>query len=348
MPNIVDIFNNRAFSALELTNAINVMPNAYNRIEELGVFNNEPVATTQVAVQFMNGVLNLLPTRERLAPPTYGLPEKRNVRSFVIPHIPHEDFVFAAEVQNILAVSGGNLNPNALENVQDLVNRKLARMQAKHAITWEHMRAGAIKGQLLDSDGSTIYNWFTEFGVTEQVINFNFTNATPISVQNVIRSLTRYLEDNLLGETMTGVRVLCSPEWFDALIKHPSVTTAYQYFAAQQNILREDVRRGFNFMGVVFEEYRGTATQMNEDKTTTVRKFIPANEARAFPEGTMDTFSAYWGPADFIESVNAMGQQLYVKQATDLEFQRWVKLHTQSNPLFVCKRPALLARLTMS
>jgi hypothetical protein len=347
MPNIVDIFNNKAFSALELTNAINVMPNAYNRIEELGVFNNEPVATTQVAIQFMNGVLNLLPTRERLAPPTYGMPEKRNVRSFVIPHIPHEDFVFAAEVQNILAVGGGTLNPNVLENVQDLVNRKLARMQAKHAITWEHMRAGALKGQLLDSDGSTIYNWFTEFGVTEKVIDFAFSNAAT-DVQSIIRSLYRYLEDSLLGEVMTGIRVLTSPEWFDALISHASVKTAYQYFAAQQNILREDVRRGFNFMGITFEEYRGTATQMNEDKTTTVRKFIPANEARAFPEGTIDTFSAYWGPADFIESVNAMGQQLYVKQATDLEFQRWVKLHTQSNPLFVCKRPSLLVRLTKS
>lgn len=347
MPNIVDIFNNKAFSALELTGAINVMPNAYNRIGELGVFNNEPVATTQVAVQFMNGVLNLLPTRERLAPPTYGMPEKRNVRSFVIPHIPHEDFVFAAEVQNILAVSGGGLNPNALENVQDLVNRKLARMQAKHAITWEHMRAGALKGQLLDSDGSTIYNWFTEFGVTEKVINFVFSVGTT-NIPGVIRSISRYLEDSLTGEVMTGVRILCSPEFFDALIVHPTVVNAYQYFAAQQNILREDVRRGFNYMGVVFEEYRGVATQMNEDKTTTPRKFIPTNEARVFPEGTLDTFSAYWGPADFIESVNAMGQQLYVKQATDLEFQRWVKLHSQSNPLFVCKRPSLLVRLTMS
>jgi hypothetical protein len=347
MPNILDIFNGRAFSALELTNAINIVPNAYNRLEQLGIFGNTPVATTQIAIQFMNGVLNLLPTRERLAPPTYGMPEKRNIRSFVIPHIPHEDFVFAAEVQNILALSGGNLNPNALENVADLVNRKLARMQAKHAITWEHMRAGAIKGQLLDSDGSTIYNWFTEFGVTEKVIDFPFTTTTT-NVQTIIRSLTRYLEDNLLGETMTGTLVLTSPEWFDAFISHPSVTTAYQYFAAQQNILREDVRRGFNFMGVQFEEYRGTATQMNEDKTTTVRKFIPANEARVVPLGTQETFEAFWGPADFIESVNAMGQQIYVKQAPDLEFQRFVKMHTQSNPLFVCKRPSLLVRLTKS
>jgi hypothetical protein len=347
MPNIVDIFNNKAFSALELTNAINVIPNAYNRIEQLGIFNTEPVPTTQVAVQFMNGVLNLLPTRERLAPPTYGLPEKRNIRSFVIPHIPHEDFVFAAEVQNILAVSGGNLNPNALENVQDLVNRKLARMQAKHAITWEHMRAGAIKGQLLDSDGSTIYNWFTEFGVTEKVINFVFSVGTT-NIPGIIRSISRYLEDSLTGEVMTGVRVLCSPEFFDALIVHPTIVNAYQYFASQQNIMREDVRRGFTYMGVTFEEYRGVATQMNEDKTTTPRKFIPTSEARVVPEGTLDTFSAYWGPADFIESVNAMGQQLYVKLATDLEFQRWVKLHTQSNPLFVCKRPSLLVRLTMS
>lgn len=347
MPTILDIFNTKPFSAVELTGAINVVPNTYNRLEQLGVFATEPVPTTSVAIQFVNGILNLLPTRERLGPPSLGMPEKRNLRAFLIPHIPHEDFVFAAEVQNLLAVTGGGLNALALENVQALVNRKLARMKAKHAITWEHMRAGAIKGQLLDSDGSTIYNWFTEFGVTEKVIDFPFSNAAT-DAQALIRSVWRYLEDNLFGEVMTGVRVLCSPEWFDALISHASVKTAYQYFAAQQNILREDVRRGFNFMGVTFEEYRGTATQMNEDKTTTVRKFIPTNEARVFPEGTLDTFTGYWAPADFIEAVNMMGEQIYAKQAVDGEFQRFVKLHTQSNPLFVCKRPQLLVRLTKS
>jgi hypothetical protein len=346
MATILDIFNNRQFSAAELTQAINVVPNTYGRVNELGVFRDEPIATTTVAVEFNNGVLNLLPTRERGGPPSYGMAEKRNMRAFVIPHIPHEDFVTAGEVQNLIGLAGG-VGALALEGVEAVVNRKLARMRAKHAITLEHMRMGSLKGQLLDYDGSVIYNWFTEFGVTEKVINFPFS-VTTTDVPGIITSMLRWIEDNLLGEVSDGVRVFCSPEWFDALVAHSSVKDAYRYFARAQDPVLGDVRRGFEVRGAVFEEYRGSATQMNEDKTTTVRKFIPTNEARAFPENTQDTFVNYWAPADFIETVNVLGQQIYVKQAIDQEFQRYVKIHTQSNPLAICQRPATLVRLTMS
>lgn len=346
MPGILDIFSNRQFSAAELTGAINVVPNTYGRMNELGVFRSEPVPSTTVAVQMVNGVLNLLPTRERGGPPSYGMPEKRNMRAFVIPHIPHEDFVLAGEVQNLIGLAGG-MNANLLENVQAVVLRKLARMRAKHAITLEHMRMGSLKGQLLDSDGSTIYNWFTEFGITEKVVNFPFS-VTTTDVPALVTSVVRWVEDNLLGEVSTGVRVLCSPEWFDAFTAHSSVKDAFRYFARAQDPIVGDVRRNFIVRGVAFEEYRGVATQMNEDKTTTARKFIPTSEARAFPEGTMDTFVTYWAPADFIETVNTLGQEIYVKQAVDPEFQRSVKIHTQSNPLAICQRPGTLVRLTMS
>jgi hypothetical protein len=349
MPTLVDFFNNNQFSAVSLSRSIQIVPNAYGRLNELGLFRDEPIPTTTVAVQFENGILNLLPTRERGAPPSYGMPEKRNLRAFVVPHIPHEDFVLASELQNVIAGAGGSdlINPNALEYVQNVVNRKLLRMRAKHAITLEHLRAGAIKGIVLDNDGSTIFNWFTEFGVTEKVIDFPFTNAAT-DVPGLIVSLSRWMEDNLLGDVMDEVRVLCSPEWFDAFVAHASIKDAYKYFASDPNPNRDDVRGGFRFKNVVFEEYRGVATQMNEDKTTTARKFIPTNEARAVPLGTQETFVNYWAPADFIEAINTMGEQVYAKQAVDLEFQRWVKIHTQSNPLPVCTRPALLVRLTKS
>lgn len=346
MANVLDIFNNKQFSAASLTEAINIVPNSYGRLGELGVFRNEPIDTTTVAVAFNNGVLNILPTRERGGTPTYGMPEKRNMRAFVVPHIPHEDFVLAAEIQNMLGVTGGMGNL-LLDRVDAAVNRKLARMRAKHAITLEHMRMGSLKGQLLDYDGSTLYNWFTEFGVTEKVINFPFSVGTT-DVPALVTSLARWIEDNLLGDTMTGIRVLTSPEWFDALTAHTSVRDAFKYFARNQDPIVGDVRRGFVVRGVVFEEYRGSATQMNEDKTTTTRKFIPTSEARAYPEGTMDTFVNFWAPADFIEAVNTPGEQLYAKQAIDPEFQRWVKIHTQSNPLAICQKPAVLIRLTMS
>ena len=47
--------------------------------------------------------------------------------------------------------------------------------------------------------------------------------------------------------------------------------------------LRDDVRAGFTFGGIVFEEYRGQAT----DGNGATRRFIAAGEAHAFPVGTI-------------------------------------------------------------
>ena len=103
MLTILEIFGNAAFSATSLTQAINLDPNDYGRIRELGLFGEEPLTTTTVAVQFENGTLNLLPTRERGAPSSLAMPEKRNARAFRCFHIPHDDFVRADDVQNIVA-----------------------------------------------------------------------------------------------------------------------------------------------------------------------------------------------------------------------------------------------------
>ncbi len=57
MPEILDIFNDQAFSAISLTESVNVVPNTYGRINELGLFQNEPVSTTSVAIDIRNGVI---------------------------------------------------------------------------------------------------------------------------------------------------------------------------------------------------------------------------------------------------------------------------------------------------
>ena len=344
MPIITDVFSGDAFSAVELTAAINVVPNSYGRLQQLNLFPSEPIPTTTVAVQYANGTLNLLPTRVRGGPPSLGTPERRNARTFEIPHIPHDDMVTAADVQNRMGFAGGG----GLDSVMDLVNRKLALMRRKHAITLEHFRAGALNGIVLDYDGSTIVNFFTEFGVAEKVVDFPFTTATT-EVSDKVLEVVAWIEDNLMGESMTGVHALCSPEWFSAFIRHKSVKEAYTYFARTQDPMTQDVRRGFVFQGVTFEEYRGVASQLNEDRTTTTRKFIPASTARFFPVGTTDTFRTFFAPADIIGEVNvAPNTEVYAAQAIDQEFARWVKLHTQSNPLPVVKRPALLVKGTMS
>lgn len=331
---MLDVFNNEAFSTLELTNAINVVPNSFGRLAEIGLFTPRSVRTSNVAVEFNNGVLNLLPAGKRGGPATPNKTGKRSLKNFSIPHFALEDTILAEDVQNVRAFG----SENDLEVVQDVVNERLIEMSGKHDITREWLRVGALRGTVLDSDGSVILNLFTEFGVTQKEVDFVLGTAGT-DVAGKCREVLRHIELNLKGDTMTGVHALCSSAWFDKFVSHATVKDAYAYYLGI-NPLREDVRRRFVFQGIVFEEYLGSAT----DVDGTERKFIVDGDVRFFPLGTRSSFFDYSAPADFVETVNTLGLPKYAKQAVDAKFQRFVEIHTQMNPLPICLRPALLVR----
>jgi hypothetical protein len=330
-------FSNDAFGAIALTMAINILPNRYGRLEEINLMPARPVRLRQIAIEERNGVLSLLPTAVVGAAGTVGKRGKRKIRSFIVPHIPHDDVVLPEEVQGIRAFG----SEGELSALSDVLALHLQSMRDKHAITLEHLRMGALKGVILDADGSTIYDLYSEFGITAKTINFQLDVDTT-DVKAKCLELKRYIEDNLRGEFMTGVQVLVSAEFFDSLTGHPKVETAYERWQ-QGEALRTDMRKGFTFAGVEFQEYRGQAT----DPDGTVRRFIADSEAHAFPLGTSQTFATYFAPADFNESVNTMGQPLYAKQEPR-KFERGTDLHTQSNPLPMCHRPGVLVKLTAS
>lgn len=329
-------FDNPAFSMASLTAAINLIPNRYGRLEQLDLFPPKPVRTRQIVIEEYAGRLNLLPTRPPGSPGTVGSRGERKLRSFVIPHIPHDDVVLPEEVQGIRAF-GSETETEALASV---MARHLETMRNKHAITLEHLRMGALKGQILDADGATIYDLFNEFGLAPTVVGFDLGNANA-NVKKKCYEVKRAIEDGLMGEFFSGIHVLCSPEFFEALTTHPKVEAAYARWQ-EGALLINDVRAGFTFAGIGFEEYRGQAVGPDG----TVRRFIAAGEAHAFPTGTVDTFATYFAPADFNETVNTLGQPLYAKQAPR-KFDRGTDLHTQSNPLPMCHRPRVLVKLTV-
>lgn len=329
-------FASPAFSMASLTAAINLLPNRYGRLESLNLFPVKPVRTRQILVEERNGVLSLLPTLPVGSPGTVGVRDKRTLRSFIIPHIPHDDVVLPEEVQGIRAFG----SESEAETVAGVLARHLDTMRNKHAITLEHLRMGALKGVILDADGSEIYNLFDEFDIPAKSFNFELAN-TGTKVKKKCAEVLRHLEENLLGEFMTGVHCLCSPEFFDALTGHDTVIKAYENWQ-QGAVLINDMRAGFAYGGITFEEYNGQAPSGNGK-----RRFIAAGEAHCFPLGTIDTFGTYVAPADFNETVNTLGQPLYAKQEPR-KFDRGTDLHTQSNPLPMCHRPGVLVKLTMA
>ena len=327
-------FSNDAFSAIALTAAINILENRYGKLGQMNLFPNRPVRLRNIAIEEKNGILSLLPTATVGTPGTVGKHGKRKMRSFMIPHIPHDDVVLPEEVQGIRAFG----SEGELAALSEVLAQHLQLMRDKHAITLEHLRMGALKGEILDADGSVIYNLFNEFGITPKTFDFELDNPDTDVKQKCI-DLKRHMEDNLRGEFMTGVHVLVSAEFFDAFTSHVKVEKAYERWQ-QGDFLRTDKRTGFTFVGVTFEEYRGQAT----DPDGNVRRFIKEGEAHAFPLGTSQTFTTYFAPADFNETVNTLGRPLYAKQDSR-KFERGTDLHTQSNPLPMCHRPGVLVKL---
>lgn len=332
---MINPFENEAFSMTSLTSAINLLPNMYGKLGAMNLFPQKSVRTRHISVEEQNGVLNLLPTQLPGGPSTFEGRTKRKLRSFTIPHIPHDDIILPEEIQGIRAFG----TENELESMANVVTDHLQSMRNKHAITLEYLRMGALKGIILDADGSTLYNLYDEFEITPKTVSFALSTANT-DVKKKCLEVVRYIEDNLRGEFMTGVHCLVSAEFFDALTSHAKVKEAYERWQ-EGAALRDDMRSGFTFGGITFEEYRGQATSPDG----TVQRFIASGEGHCFPIGTAESFVTYFAPADFNETVNTLGLPIYAKQEPR-KFDRGTELHTQSNPLPMCLRPGVLVKIT--
>lgn len=336
---IVNPFDAGGFTLAEMSAAIQMLPNPYGRVGQLGLFSPEPISQRNVTIESIEGELRLLPTVALGAPATVGTTDKREVRSFAVPHIPHNDVVLPEEVSGIRGLGLAS----AEDPLVTVMTRKLARMRAKHAQTLEYMRVNALLGVTKDGAGNVLYDWHTAFGLTKKSVDFKFVEDKDLVIR--CTQVARQIEENLKGEMMTSIHALVSPEFFDKLVGHSSVQQAYTFYqgTAGANPLKDDVRRGFRFGSILFEEYFGTVTLSTGE---TVR-LIPEKEGIAFPLGTFDTFRTYFAPANLMEAVGTYGQELYAYQLARPN-GTGVDIYTQSNPLPIVKRPALTVRLFSS
>jgi hypothetical protein len=82
--------------------------------------------------------------------------------------------------------------------------------------TLEHLRIGAIKGQILDADGSAvIYDLFTEFGVTQHTeIDFDLDAASPAPgvIKKKCHDIRRKIEDELGAQPYEHIHAICGAD----------------------------------------------------------------------------------------------------------------------------------------
>jgi hypothetical protein len=331
---MLDVFNDDAFSFTTLTDAINEMPFIPGRAGAVAGWQEQGVATLTIAIEKKGNVLEILNPSGRGGPGQSFAKVKANLRDLRIPHYQIDDAIYADEVQGVREF-GSESN---LKTVQGEVNRRMEEhVQLRMDPTIEHQRLGAIKGIIVDGAGNTVYNLYTEFGVTQQTeVDFNLdSTANDGSLRKECDSTVRKIAKALGGVPYRGVYGFCSDAFWDALIKNAEVRSTYLQQQEASQLRTGTAYQTFNFGGITWENYRGgTGT---EEATP----FIATDKCHIFPVGVPNLFRTYYAPADYEETVNTIGLPRYARQFP-MQNGKGRHMELQSNALSICTRPRVL------
>ena len=337
---MLDIFRNRAFSTTSLTNALNKVPFVPSGIGALNLFAPVPVRTKTIAVEALQGKLTIIKTSPRGAPRQERVNEKRNILDLRTTRLYAGDRIMADELQDVRAFG----SETELMQVQTEVARRLSGptgLMTSIEATWELHRLGAIQGKLLDSDGSVIYNYFTQFGITEPAaIDFDLAAKTEGTLRPLCSDVVRAVSRAAQGMFRPGAKIYaaCGDDFWDALLEHPDVKQTYLNWAAAADLRRETAWSSMTFGGIEWSNYRGT------DDGSTIA--IPAGECRFFTDAP-GVFQVAWSPAETMGWVNTPGQPVYARTIPDRDRDEWVDIEVMSYPLFLCTMPETLQKGTL-
>ena len=340
MADILDIFHSDPFSAIALTDAVQRNPFQPVGLGQLNIFDPNPIRTKALAVEERNGVLSLIPFSERGAEGTQRTTEKRKMRYFDVPRLMHDDTVYAEEIQSVRQFG----QESVLMQIETEVARRLSGptgLLASVEYTKEYLRLAAVQGMVLNPlDGSVLYNWFDEFGVTQATeVAFNLSAGTANTLRPICNGIIRTMARKAQGAFTPQTRVfaLCGDTFYDSLTNHPDVIRTFINWS-DAKALRDNSQGAafdaFDFAGITWVNYRGS------DDNSTIK--IADASAKFFPVGAPGIFREANAPGETVDWVNTPGKPVYVLPIFDQQRRMWWKVEAYAYPLFICTRPEVL------
>ena len=332
----MNIFQQDAFSTIQLTTAVERNPFNPTGLGDLGIFEDAPVRTEAMMVEERDGQLVIIPFSERGQEGTQRTTEKRKARFFDIPRIMHADTITARELQGIRAFG----TESELMQLEAEVARRLSGptgLQSNVEYTWEYHRLAAVQGLLLDADGSVKYDFAAEFGRSLPAeINFNLAANVAGSLRPIINTMARSMARASKGAMIPSSRIvgLCGDDFYDKLTTHTDVEKTYLNWAAAADLREGGAFQMLPFAGVDWVNYRGS------DDASTIA--VPHDKVKFFPRGAPGVFQRGLAPGESFEWVNTPGKPMYVIPIMDKDRNSWWKMEVYSYPLHICTRPELL------
>jgi hypothetical protein len=335
---VADIFNQNAWGAVEFDE--NIVQRVDFKPHLLGGLNLfEPInsRSQSIAIANRDQTLALIPTSAMGEAPAELIPQGAKVRDFRAVRLAKGSTVFAHELAGMLALPFDQQT----KSVTDEVTTRTGQIMDDLELTWEHMRLGAVLGQVVDADGSSIlWDWYDEWGIAQPAeVDFALDDATT-DVRKKCRDLKRAAQKAAKGVWTPSTRLgsLVGDEFFDLLVNHPQYKETKLGTAQASSLEGIEGYSVVDFEGISFINYRGT------DDGSTLS--IDSAKARFFPIGARGAFKVGWAPASEFKAYLGQAGKDYVGLLLSDPSGRdqWDRVELYSYPLYVCTRPEMLLR----
>jgi Phage major capsid protein E len=348
MLNLPNIFN-----AVDLTNVLNMYPNQYDALNNSSMFPFVGMSTPVAAIQRNTTGLNLVQSGQWCGPANATNTGKK--REVIMIQVPHTEIIDAVTPCDISGRQTWDLSSGpGLMTLQGEVQDRQISMRAALEQTLEYRKIRALYGEILDADGSIMTNLFTTFGYTPKNIEFTLSNPA-FDVRAACMELKRHLEKNFKGR-YTGVDVVVTSDFMDALTGHASVIDVYKRCCDTQGNVTGDVRNSFTYGGVRFWEYTASGSYVNSAQELVSVDFMAKPltgadksfvEGVAYVTGSTNTFETLGAPPQTTQEVNTKATQTYYSQMEPKCFNKGFDLMMEMNALPINKQPNCTPRILL-
>jgi len=338
----MDVFRQDAFSAVSLSasvDKIDYVPEFLSSMPNL--FVPDPVRTEAIWIEERSTGAVILPFSPRGAAPHQTGGDNRKARAFKTLRIADASRITASELLNIRAF-GSEVNVKTLQ--EELGRRQQKIKQHNFALTFEYHKFNCVtQAKVLDSDGSTMYNWATEFSQSIPAsVSFALgTYDANGGIRKKSIAARRSIQKALKGVGVArDIVALCGDTYYDTLIGNKEVRETY---LNQQEA--KDMRNG---TGTEWSSFRyGDITWINYRGTDDGAFGVDTNTAYFFPLGA-GIFRWAMSPGERFEHLGTVGQETYSAIVTDKDRDSWADVEVMSYPLPVCTMPSALYQATVS
>ena len=327
-----------AFEVQDLTPVLQLIPNEYGLINQLGLFQEQGITTHTLTFESTNQTIGLIPDQMRGTRNTVNSDNTRKIFAIPTVHHPLDDYVAPQDLIGKRAY-GTDLQ----ETEAAVMQRKLEKIRKQHAFTIERARAQMItQGTVYSPNNTVSVDIYSLLGVSRKSVDCLLGTSTT-EIQEKLEEAVAWSMDNLNnGGMVEEVIVLASPEWFAKFVRHAKISQAFTYYNSTQEPLRNRLGgmaryRQFVYNNITFIEYRSDPSN----------PLIPTGKAYLLPRGVDNFLTSYYSPANKMSLVGTVGESAYAFTYRDPK-DEGIVIQTEHNAVHVMNRPAACVELTSS